>query len=417
LFALWILLLLCLVPVFAGAAEILAARAWPAREYTRVTIESKEVIRFELQSISNPPRVVVDLTDIALTRSLADLATRIEASDPHISQVRFGRHGPQTTRVVFDLKQEALPKAFLIEPVGQYRHRLVIDLYPAHQVDPIAGLLSELDRPKPQADSATPVDTGVDVAKKKQKPGIASKKPDRLITVAIDAGHGGEDPGATGQSGTNEKQITLAIARILKARIDNEPNMRAVLIRDGDYFIPLAERVARARRLRSDLFVSVHADAFIKTTARGSSVFALSEKGASSAAARWLAKRENAADLIGGVDLGTTDSRVKQVLFDLSQTATLNDSLKLARAVLKEIGSIGTLHKSAVEQASFAVLKAPDIPSILVETAFITNPEEEERLKSESYQREIAEAILAGIKRYFTANPPAPKSTRVATAS
>ncbi|MBI1965139.1 MAG: N-acetylmuramoyl-L-alanine amidase, partial [Betaproteobacteria bacterium] len=239
-------------------------------------------------------------------------------------------------------------------------------------------------------------------------PSTPAGKPEaaRLIIVAVDAGHGGEDPGAKGRGGTYEKNVTLAIARKLKARIDEEPNMRAVLIRDGDYYLPLQMRIAKARRVKADLFVSVHADAFIRPHARGSSVFALSESGATSAAARWLAKRENEADLIGGVNLDVKDPYLKQTLLDLSQTATINDSLKLARSVLDAIGGINDLHKPHPEQAGFAVLKSPDIPSILVETAFISNPDEEKRLKNNAYQDRMAEAIFAGIKRYFAKKPP-----------
>ncbi|MDP3037272.1 MAG: N-acetylmuramoyl-L-alanine amidase, partial [Rhodocyclaceae bacterium] len=232
----------------------------------------------------------------------------------------------------------------------------------------------------------------------------------RLVTVVIDPGHGGEDPGAIGRGGSYEKNVTLAISRRLKAKIDAEPNMRAVLTRDGDYFVPLGQRVSKARRVRADLFVSVHADAFIKPTARGSSVFVLSENGASSSAARWLANRENAADLVGGVNYGVKDPHLARTLLDLSQTATLNDSLKLARSVLGEIGGINTLHKPHVEQAGFAVLKAPDIPSILVETAFISNPEEEKRLIDDAYQDKMAGALLVGIRRYFAQNPPLARS-------
>jgi N-acetylmuramoyl-L-alanine amidase len=235
----------------------------------------------------------------------------------------------------------------------------------------------------------------------------------RLITVAIDPGHGGEDPGAISRTGTHEKNITLAIARKLKAKIDKEPNMRAALTREGDYFISLPMRLEKARHVNADLFVSVHADAFIKPHARGSSVFALSERGATSAAARWLAKKENEADLIGGVNLDIKDPYLKQTLLDLSQTATINDSLKLGKEVLSEIGDINHLHKSNVEQAGFAVLKSPDIPSILVETAFISNPDEERKLKNPAYQEKLADAILAGIKRYFANNPPVARSRMV----
>ncbi|MFN0314322.1 MAG: N-acetylmuramoyl-L-alanine amidase [Burkholderiales bacterium] len=411
---LWILLALCLVPVFASAAEVLATRVWPAHEYTRVTIESDSAITFEVGTVTDPPRVVADLNDVPLSRALSGLAAMVGTRDPYISQIRLGRYKPHVTRLVFDLKQAVNAKAFVIEPVGDYRYRLVIDLRPAQPADPLAALLGELQRPVVPALPETAQvreDPGPTSARGKRKKEI---KLARLVTIAIDAGHGGEDPGAKGQLGTYEKDITLAIARQLKSKIDEQPNMRAVLIRDDDYFIALGERVHRARRMRADLFVSVHADAFVKPHVRGSSVFALSEKGATSAAARWLAKRENEADLIGGAGLDVADARVKQVLFDLSQTATLNDSLKLARAVLQEIGAVNTLHKQHVEQAGFAVLKAPDIPSILVETAFITNPREERRLRMESYQTQMATAIMEGIKRFFAANPPAALSTKIA---
>jgi N-acetylmuramoyl-L-alanine amidase len=227
-----------------------------------------------------------------------------------------------------------------------------------------------------------------------------------MVTIAVDAGHGGEDPGARGRNGTYEKDVTLAIARRLKALIDAEPDMRGVLVRDGDYFVELKERVNKARKMRADLFVSIHADAYVKPHARGSSVFALSERGATSVAARWLANKENEADLIGGVNLDVPDPYVKQVLLDLSQTATINDSIQLGRAVLAEIGDVNTLHKVRVEQAGFAVLKAPDIPSILVETAFISNPSEETRLSRPEYQQQLAAAMLQGIRKYFAQNPP-----------
>jgi N-acetylmuramoyl-L-alanine amidase len=249
------------------------------------------------------------------------------------------------------------------------------------------------------------------------KPGVrVAERPkvDRLVIVAIDAGHGGEDPGARGRHGTREKDVTLAIAKRLKTAIDKEPNMRAVLVRDGDYFIPLANRVTKARRVQADLFVSVHADAWVKPDARGSSVFALSEKGATSTAARMLAQKENQSDLIGGVNLGVKDPVLARTLLDLSQTATISDSLKLGRHVLSELGDVNDLHKQSVEQAGFAVLKAPDVPSILVETAFISNPEEEKRLKDSSYQEKMAAAILGGIKRYLAANPPLARN-RLAT--
>jgi N-acetylmuramoyl-L-alanine amidase len=230
---------------------------------------------------------------------------------------------------------------------------------------------------------------------------------ERQITVAIDAGHGGEDPGARGDAGTLEKDVTLAIAERIRDYVDDEPNLRGVLVRDGDYFIPLLVRTSKARQLHADLFVSVHADAFINREARGSSVFALSERGATSVAARWLANKENQSDLIGGVNLNAHEPYLAQTLFDLSQTATIQDSLRLARTVLRELGGLNPLHRGEVEQAGFAVLKSPDIPSILVETAFITNPAEERRLGDPQYQDRIAATIARGIRRYLQAHPPA----------
>jgi N-acetylmuramoyl-L-alanine amidase len=311
---------------------------------------------------------------------------------------------------VFDLKTEVRPEAFTLPPVGEYGHRVVLDLYPLVAPDPLLAFLDKLQAeqgalPRPADGAGRGAAATVPPPAPPGAQGPAARMR-RLIIVAIDAGHGGEDPGARGRGGTNEKDVTLAIARKLKARIDEEPDMRAFLTRDGDYFIPLHMRVAKARRVNADLFVSVHADAFIKPHARGSSVFALSESGATSAAASWLAKRENNADLIGGVNLDVQDPYLKRTLLDLSQTATITDSLKLAKAVLSQLGGINTLHKPQVEQAGFAVLKAPDIPSILVETAFISNPEEERKLRSGRYQDQMADAVLAGIKRYFASNPP-----------
>ena len=333
-------------------------------------------------------------------------------------------------RLVFDLKTEAKPEVFTLKPIAEYGNRLVLDIYPAQAIDPLLALLEKSQSIPAQPAAAVPApgpattapppairdasaDTGIITASIEPPPKIprpARSDGQRLFLVAIDAGHGGEDPGARGHGGTNEKDITLAIARKLKAMLDREPNMRGVLTRDGDYYLPLHHRVEKARKVNADLFVSVHADAFIKPHARGSSVFALSERGATSSAARWLAKKENDADLIGGVNLDVQDPYLKLTLADLSFTAQINDSLKLARAVLTELGEINTLHKSEVEQAGFAVLKAPDIPSILVETAFISNPEEEKKLKSNAYQEQMADAILAGIKRYFAQNPPLARS-------
>jgi N-acetylmuramoyl-L-alanine amidase len=394
-----------------------SARLWPAVDYTRVTLESPDAIQHNVFALQNPERLVLDLENVDLTPALTALADKIVDSDPYVKAVRIGRFRAGTVRLVFDLKASVKPQVFALAPVGTYAHRLVLDLYPAVPPDP---LIAFLDRHQAQRESAAAAEHRPPEIVGRVEPELASppaaREPPaalkgrppsgRMITIAIDAGHGGEDPGALGRSGTQEKDVTLAIARKLKERIDREPNMRAVLTRDGDYYIPLQMRVHKARRVNADLFVSIHADAFIRPHARGSSVFALSESGATSAAARWLAKRENDADLIGGVNLDVKDRYLKQTLLDLSQTATINDSLKLGKAVLSELGEINTLHKAHVEQAGFAVLKAPDIPSILVETAFISNPEEEIKLRSDGYQTKMAEALLQGIKRYFAKNPP-----------
>jgi N-acetylmuramoyl-L-alanine amidase len=402
-------LMLCvLLGTMAGAqaaTPISAVRIWPAPEYTRVTIESEAALAYSAFSITAPDRLVVDLEGVEPGTALEALASRLNADDPFIAAIRVGRFKPGVVRLVLELKQPANPQLFELKPVGEYGHRLVLDVYPKVPVDAILALL-EQQKAKPSvapAPSAAPTPAPV------AKPAPPAQML-RLATIAIDAGHGGEDPGAKGRRGTYEKHVTLAIARKLKLLIDGESGMRAVLVRDGDYYIPLGTRVEKARAMQADLFLSVHADAYIKPHARGSSVFALSERGATSAAASWLARKENEADLIGGVNLDVKDVTLRQVLIDLSQTATINDSLKLARAVLGELGDVNDLHKAHVEQAGFAVLKAPDIPSILVETAFLTNPEEELRLRDEKYQDKIAAAIFSGIKKYFVANPPVAKS-------
>jgi N-acetylmuramoyl-L-alanine amidase len=386
---------------FAGAApSILGVRVWPAPDYTRVTLEHDQAIKFSHMLVKDPDRLVVDLEGVEFNSVLDSLPSKIVAADPYIKLIRAGRNKPGVVRLVIELKGEIKPQVFTLKPVGEYGHRLVLDLYPNEPVDPLMALLEKHTegQAKPEAK--------VGNAKDRDEPLEIT----RMVTIALDPGHGGEDPGAIGHGGSREKDVTLSIARRLKARIDAEQNMRSVLTRDGDYFIPLGQRVQKARRVQADLFVSVHADAFVKTTARGSSVFVLSENGASSSAARWLAQRENAADLIGGVNLGVKDPYLARTLLDLSQTATINDSLKVARAVLERIGGINALHRGQVEQAGFAVLKAPDIPSILIETAFISNPDEERRLLDDAYQEQMAEAILRGIKQYFAKNPPLSKN-------
>jgi len=316
-------------------------------------------------------------------------------------------------RVVLDLKTEVKPQIFTLAPIGEYGHRLVLDIYPTQPPDPILALLQ-----KPQLKMEQSLGKSLDEElgehqreteqygkppRSRKEPGDAANRP---VTIAIDAGHGGEDPGAKGHRGTYEKTVTMTIARKLKALIDTEPNMRALLIRDGDYFLDLKARVEKAQVVNANVFVSIHADSFVKPDARGSSVFALSERGATSTAAQELAKRENQADLIGGANRHRKDPYLLMTLTDLKLTAQINDSLKLGRAVLGELGDVTSLHRGRVEQAGFAVLKAPQIPSVLVETAFISNPEEEKRLTDEAYQEKIARAILRGVKSYIAKNPP-----------
>ncbi len=425
-FAKLILLVSALAAGGAWAAErISAVRVWPAQDYTRITIEADRPIRHEMLLVKNPDRLVLDLEGVDFASVQREIADKVLPSDPYIGQMRAGRYKPGVVRMVLDLKTEVRPQIFMLDPVGDYGYRLVLDVYPLVPVDPLMALLqkpelqTEAGAPGTQsAPSAAQAPSGIEA-----RPGFApGPEPAvkagpvvaRLVTIVIDPGHGGEDPGARGRGGSREKDVTLTIARKLRAIIDAEPDMRAVLTRDGDYFIPLQVRVQKARRVHADLFVSVHADAFVGSHARGSSVFALSERGATSTAAKLLAKRENEADLIGGVNLAVKDRYLAMTLADLSLTAQINDSLKLGKAVLTELGGVNDLHKGRVEQAGFAVLKAPDIPSILVETAFISNPEEERKLNDEAYQEKIAQAIFNGIKLYFTKNPPLARSTLAA---
>ncbi len=431
-----ILTTLILSPALANPlVSIIATRVWPAADYTRITIEASSEISQKMLILKDPDRLVLDLEGVDLNANLKSLASAISPNDPYIKQIRVANFKPNVVRLVIDLKTQIKPNIFVLQPAGQYQHRLVLDVYPMQ--DPISTVIENLNK---TAESPQAVETKPTVENKPQeektiestqvvtevKPveGLSSEIPlaekpiekpiinkpainklGRLITIAIDAGHGGEDPGAQGANGSHEKDITLGIAKKLKERIDAEANMRGILTRDGDYFIPLHGRVVKARNMQADLFISIHADAFVRPDARGSSVFALSEKGATSASARYLAKKENESDLIGGVSLDDKDANLARTLLDLSQTATINDSLKLGKAVLTRIGEINTLHKGSVEQAGFAVLKSPDIPSILVETAFISNPEEERRLNDDSYREKLVEAIMMGVKKYFSSNP------------
>jgi len=504
------LLLSVLAPMSAQAAQILAVRVWPAEDYTRVTLENDTDLKVKHFLVPDPDRLVVDIEGLVLNSTLKSLVAKIESNDPYIKEVRVGQNRPNVVRLVFDLKEKVTPQVFTLEPVGNYKHRLIFDLYPVKAVDPIAALIEKGEwsqddkapganaqppavdtRPAPagqggvagqpalagqpavqgqqggassqpgqggasaqgassqsvastapssqagigQSGATAPAAGGAGASPSGQSPAIAAQsgkpapaEPDpapaqhkpgqksgadkmvRMLTIALDPGHGGEDPGAMGARGSREKDIVLAIAKRLKDKIEDHPNMRVMLTRDGDYFVPLGKRVEKARKVDADLFVSIHADAFVKTSARGSSVFVLSEKGATSSAARWLADKENQADLIGGANAKGHDPQLASVLFDLSTTAQINDSMKVGKAVLGEIGGINKLHKGSVEQAGFAVLKAPDIPSILIETAFISNPEEEARLLDDQYQDKIADAIVKGIRRYFAKNPPLSKN-------
>jgi N-acetylmuramoyl-L-alanine amidase len=414
----------------AFGATIVAVRVWPAEDYTRVTIESDAPLLEKHFLADNPQRLVIDIEGLELSPTLRDIVGRISSDDPFIAGVRVGQNRPRVVRMVIDLKQATAPKLFTLEPVAAYQHRMVFDLYPTEERDPLLALI----RDKQQADRAAQAvqdalgefigqlgrpgqpAAGASAAAPGTPPSVASGsgvkgdkgngKVDRLIVVALDPGHGGEDPGATGPSGLREKDVVLQIALQLRDRINAKPGMRAMLTRDADFFVPLQDRVRKARRVQADLFVSIHADAFMTPQARGASVFALSERGASSTAARWLATKENAADLIGGVDIKSRHEDVMRTLLDMSTTAQIKDSLKLAGEVLGQIGKVGRLHKAQVEQAGFAVLKAPDVPSILVETAFISNPEEEAKLRDAEYQARLVDALVTGIGRYFARNPP-----------
>ena len=389
--------LLCglLVSGMAQALQLSATRLWPSPDYTRITLESTKPVTHKFFMLSNPERLVIDLEGVEPGPALDALAGQLTAADPYISAIRVGVNRPGVMRVVLDLKTTVKPSVFQLQPLEPYGHRLVVDIYPDQAANMPGNALAVL--PPNASDASNAIEPA------RPKPAVPQYV--RLITVAIDAGHGGEDPGALGANGSREKDITLALAKKLKQKIDAQENMRAVLVRDGDYFVPLGQRVVKARGAKADLFLSIHADAFIKPQARGSSVFALSENGATSVAARWLAKKENDADLVGGINVDVKDPFLKRTLIDLSQTATINDSLKLGHAVLKEIGGINTLHKAQVEQAGFAVLKAPDIPSILIETAFISNPEEEKRLNDPDYQDKLVDAIIGGVKTYFDKHP------------
>jgi N-acetylmuramoyl-L-alanine amidase len=419
-------------------ASIVAVRVWPAADYTRVTLESDQALVARHFLVDSPNRLVIDVEGLTLSPGLRELIGKVKADDPYIAGVRVGQNTPTVVRIVLDLKQPAAPQVFTLAPVAAYKHRLVLDLHPRVEADPLLALVQEHDKPPAAAHRAEAAASAVNDALEEliqkierpappklpvpappvvaaaSKPALApTPKPpaaavDNLIVIALDPGHGGEDPGAVGPSGLKEKDVVLAVGLKLRERLQSNPNIRVLMTRDADFFVPLQDRVRKARRVQADLFVSIHADAFFTPQARGASVFVLSDGAATSAAARWMANKENAADMVGGVNVGvaTKDTNVLRALLDMSTTAQIKDSLKLGGEVLGQIGKVGRLHKAKVEQAGFAVLKAPDIPSILVETAFISNPEEESKLKDPDYQDKLVDALASGIAKYFAKNPP-----------
>jgi N-acetylmuramoyl-L-alanine amidase len=445
----------------AYGSAILAVRIWPAADYTRVTIESDQPLVAHNFLAEAPYRLVIDIDSLELSPALRDLVGKVRPDDPYIAGVRIGQNQPRVVRLVLDLKQPVAPQQFMIAPVAAYQHRLVFDLYPTQAQDPLLGLLRGKERAEvaaaqevqdalgeflghipasgvapagatsgsttavvapssasaprvAEAGSAALRGAGVDTSAMEMQAPFAprpltpeeKRKVDRLLVIAIDPGHGGEDPGAIGPSGLKEKDVVLAIALQLRDRLNAKPGVRVLLTRDSDFFVPLGERVKKAERVQADLFVSIHADAFLTPDARGASVFALSQGGATSAAARWMANRENHSDAVGGVSVKVKDAQVMRALLDMSTTAQIKDSMRVGSEVLTRIGKVGKLHRGQVEQASFAVLKAPAIPSILVETAFISNPQEEDRLRDPDYRQKLVEALFTGIDRYFAKNPP-----------
>lgn len=396
------LLLLIVTSNAYSKNDIHAVRIWPSQEYTRITIESIAPLNNDQMILKNPERVVIDLKDIAINDVIKMLPSKLSENDPNIYKIRVAQFTPNVTRIVIDLKGEARVKIFSLKPINPYKNRLVIDLYTENS-DSIAMLLKQLEEKnnpvKLNSENLPSKSSKVEKNTNKEK-GIIDQ-----IIVAIDAGHGGEDPGAIGKGGTREKDINLQISKKLKALIDKESGMKAVLIRDGDYFVPLAARVKKARKIKANIFISIHADAFTRRSVRGSSIFALSEKGATSAFAKLIANKENESDLIGGVSIDDKDPLLAKTLLDLSQSATVDDSIQLGNHVLKKVKRVNRLHKKHVEQAGFAVLKAPDIPSILIETAFLSNPTEEKNLNSKAFQNKLVKSIFKGIKSYLKTKP------------
>ena len=422
-------LLLSLAPwQIAKGARMVDVRMWPAEEYTRVTLEYDTPLNFKYFFVrsSTPLRLVVDIKGLELTAQLQKQIAAVKPDDPYIAAMRIGQFQPDTVRLVMDLKTDVKPEVFQLQPFANYKYRLVFDIYPVNPTDeiskllagreegselvenpddPLGSLIAGLGKEPEEPDEPEPPQVAQSRPSKPQK-GTPKKpkKPKQRLIVVVDPGHGGEDPGAIGRGRNREKTVVLQIGRRLAALINADPNMKAIMTRNSDHFVSLGGRVAIARKAKAHLLVSIHADAWIKPTARGSSVFCLSERGATSAAARWLAKNQNESDLIGGVNIASVDRQVASVLVDMTSSWTINYSLGLGASVLNEMKSVNRLHKQHVEQAGFAVLKGQGIPSILVETAFISNPTEERLLINGRHQQKIAQAIYNGIKKQVASN-------------
>lgn len=422
-------LLLSLAPwQIAKGARMVDVRMWPAEEYTRVTLEYDTPLNFKYFFVrsSTPLRLVVDIKGLELTAQLQKQIAAVKPDDPYIAAMRIGQFQPDTVRLVMDLKTDVKPEVFQLQPFANYKYRLVFDIYPVNPTDeiskllagreegselvenpddPLGSLIAGLGKEPEEPDEPEPPQVAQNHPSKPQKVTPKKpKKPKQRLIVVVDPGHGGEDPGAIGRGRNREKTVVLQIGRRLAALINADPNMKAIMTRNSDHFVSLGGRVAIARKAKAHLLVSIHADAWIKPTARGSSVFCLSERGATSAAARWLAKNQNESDLIGGVNIASVDRQVASVLVDMTSSWTINYSLGLGASVLNEMKSVNRLHKQHVEQAGFAVLKGQGIPSILVETAFISNPTEERLLINGRHQQKIAQAIYNGIKKQVASN-------------
>lgn len=435
-------LALSLLPIrSAYAAQMIDVRMWPAKEYTRVTLEHDQPIKFKYFLVRSPMpyRLVVDIEGLTLTAKLQKMISDVSPNDPYIQSVRIGQFSPTVVRLVMDLKNEVRPEVFSLKPVANYKYRLIFDIYPVQSDDPIAGVIAGLNSKKQSGDPlgellaqnkapSQATNSSQTAAPKSSKPAQQTRTPEpkatekkqtkqttkpqpktitnkkKDIVIVVDAGHGGEDPGAVGKRKTYEKHITLSIAKRLERLIKREKGMKVVMTRSSDHFVSLSQRVMIAQKAKAHLFVSIHADAWTKPSAKGSSVYALSERGATSSAARWLAKNQNEADLIGGANFKEVDRRLQSVLVDMTTSWKINYSLELGHSVLQYLGRVNTLHRRQVEQAGFLVLKAPGIPSILVETAFISNPQEEKKLKTAAYQQKVADAILKGIKAQVKKN-------------